>query len=92
MTDADALIAARLLRYDALQRISKTLVSQRTMAELFHVLAGNLHTLVPFDYLALLLHDETANELRLVVLEPGDVVRTAGLTLTGRRPIRRASG
>ncbi len=53
MTDADALIASHLSRYDALQRISKTLAGHRTMAELIHVLAGNLQTLVPFDYMAL---------------------------------------
>ena len=58
MTGADAMIAAHLSRYDALQRISKTLAGHRTMAGLFQVLAGELHSLVPFDYLALLLHDE----------------------------------
>ena len=73
MTDADALIAAHLSRYDALQRISKTLAGHRTMAGLFQVLAGELHSLVPFDYLALLLHDETANEMRIVVVEPSNL-------------------
>jgi formate hydrogenlyase transcriptional activator len=73
MTDADALIAAHLSRYDALQRISKTLAGHRTMAGLFQVLAGELHSLVPFDYLALLLHDEAANEMRIVVVEPDNL-------------------
>ena len=44
------------------------------MAELFEVLADQLHAIVPFDYLALLLHDEPTNEMRLVVLEPADIV------------------
>jgi len=73
VTDTDELIAAHLSRYDALQRISKTLAGHRTLAELFQVLAGNLHSLIPFDYLALLLHDDTTNEMRLVVVEPGNL-------------------
>ena len=44
------------------------------MAELFEVLADQLHAIVPFDYLALLLHDEPTDEMRLVVLEPADLV------------------
>src|SRR5688572_25721683 len=74
MSEADAINAAHLSRYAALLRISKTLAGHRTMAELFHELAGNLHSLIPFDYLALLLHDEAADAMRLVVLEPGDIV------------------
>ncbi|MFL6278520.1 MAG: sigma 54-interacting transcriptional regulator, partial [Vicinamibacterales bacterium] len=65
---------ASLSRYDALLRISKTLAGHTTMAELFEVLAEHLHAVVPFDYLALLLHDQSSDELRLVVLEPTDVV------------------
>jgi hypothetical protein len=42
--------AAPIGHYDALLQISKTLAGHRTMAEFFHVLAGNLDTLVPFDY------------------------------------------
>ena len=58
MADADAVASANLSRYDALLRISKTLSGHKTMAELFEVLADQLHAIVPFDYLALLLHDE----------------------------------
>ena len=54
--------------------VSKTLAAHRTMAELFKVLGEHLHPLVPFDYLALLLHDQPRAELRLVVLEPSDFV------------------
>jgi formate hydrogenlyase transcriptional activator len=71
---ADAVASAHLARYDALLRISKTLSGHKTMAELFEVLADQLHEIVPFDYLALLLHDEQASEMRLVVLEPPDIM------------------
>ena len=74
MADADAVASAHLSRYDALLRISKTLSGHKTMAELFEVLADQLHAVVPFDYLALLLHDEPTNEMRLVVLEPPDIM------------------
>ena len=74
MSDADAVASAKLSRYDALLRISKTLSGHKTMAELFEVLANQLHTVVPFDYLALLLHDEPTSEMRLVVLEPLDLM------------------
>ena len=74
MADADAVASANLSRYDALLRISKTLSGHKTMAELFEVLADQLHAIVPFDYLALLLHDEPTSEMRLVVLEPPDIM------------------
>ena len=74
MADADAVASANLSRYDALLRISKTLSGHKTMAELFEVLADQLHAIVPFDYLALLLHDEPTSEMRLVVLEPLDIM------------------
>jgi formate hydrogenlyase transcriptional activator len=74
MTESAALASAHLSRYDALLSTSKTLAGHRTMAELFHVLAEALHSLVPFDYLSLLLHDEPTDEMRVVVLEPTDVV------------------
>jgi formate hydrogenlyase transcriptional activator len=59
-----------MARYAALLRVSQTLAMHRSNAELFRVLAGELHQVVPFDYLALILHDPDANEMRLVVLEP----------------------
>ena len=74
MADADALAAINLSRYDALLRISKTLSGHKTMAELFGVLAGELHAIVPFDYLALMLHDEPTDQMRIVVVEPADIV------------------
>jgi formate hydrogenlyase transcriptional activator len=68
-----ALDSAHLSRYDALLRTSKTLATHRTIGELFHVLGDELHPIIPFDYLALLLHDGVRAELRLVVLEPADL-------------------
>src|SRR5215510_3954847 len=66
MEDTATIAVANLSRYDALLRTSKTLAAHRTMTELFEVLAENLHPIVPFDYLALLLHDESTDEMRLV--------------------------
>ncbi|HEU4892293.1 MAG TPA: sigma 54-interacting transcriptional regulator [Vicinamibacterales bacterium] len=70
MIDEAALDSAHLSRYDALLRTSKTLATHRTIGELVRVLGEELHPIIPFDYLALLLHDERSNELRLVILEP----------------------
>jgi len=69
----EALDSAHLSRYDALLRTSKTLASHRTIDELIEVLGEQLHLIIPFDYLALLLHDERHEALRLVVLEPPDL-------------------
>jgi formate hydrogenlyase transcriptional activator len=77
--EAAAIATAHLSRYDALLRVSKTLAGHRTMAELFRVLANHLHPVVPFDYLALILHDEPSDEMRLVVLEPADIVVPSAL-------------
>ena len=73
MSDEATLDSAHLSRYDALQRISKILAGRHTMAELVRVLADHLHPLVAFDYLALFLHEEQTDEMRLVVLEPAGI-------------------
>ena len=72
--DPATVALAHLSRYDALVGASKTLATHRSIGELFKVLGQHLHPLIPFDYLALLLHDEPKAELRLVVLEPPDFV------------------
>jgi formate hydrogenlyase transcriptional activator len=69
----EALDSANLSRYDALLRTSRALAIHRTIGELFRVLAGQLHPIIPFDYLALLLHDEQLAQLRPVLLEPPDL-------------------
>jgi formate hydrogenlyase transcriptional activator len=82
MSEAEALATAHLSRYDALIRVSKTLAGHKTMAELFQVLTDQLHPVVPFDYLALILHDEATDQMRLVVLEPDEIVVPAPLVST----------
>ena len=74
MPDLSARDSEHLSRYDALVSISKTLAGHKTVAELFRVLADHLHSVVPFDALALVLHDAKTDEMRLVVLEPTDIV------------------
>jgi hypothetical protein len=69
-----SLLSVHRSRYDALLRISKDVAGRSTIAEQLRGLAEQLHPLVPFDYLALLLHDEPRDELRLVVLEPAGIV------------------
>src|SRR5271167_2584256 len=58
--------------YRALLDVSETIVSHRDLSALFHELAGRLHTVVRFDYLALVLHEATTNTMRLHVLEPAE--------------------
>jgi hypothetical protein len=74
MAEAAALASAHLTRYDALLSLSKTLANHRSMGELFEGLADHLHSIVPFDYLALFLHDDSMQEMRLVVLDPPNIV------------------
>jgi formate hydrogenlyase transcriptional activator len=62
--------AESLSRYSALLRASRTLAMHRSIAELLRVLAAELHAVVPFDYLALIFHEEETDEMRLVVVEP----------------------
>ena len=73
MSPEASLLSVHRSRYDALLRISKDVAGHSTIAELLRGLAEQLHPLVPFDYLALLLHDESLDELRLVVLEPASI-------------------
>jgi formate hydrogenlyase transcriptional activator len=87
MEDAATLASTHLSRYDALLRVSKILAGHRTLGELFRVLADELHSVVPFDYLALVLHDDATDEMRLVVLEPSDLTPpAAALPVAERGP------
>jgi formate hydrogenlyase transcriptional activator len=56
--------------YRTLLAVSDAIISHRDLRELFHDLAGRLHAMVRFDYLALLLRDDVQDALRLHVLEP----------------------
>src|SRR6516164_7237727 len=56
--------------YRALLAVSEAIASHRDLPALFHDLAGRLHPVVRFDYLALMLHEAASNTLRMHVLEP----------------------
>jgi hypothetical protein len=51
-------------QYRTLLAVSEAIVSHRDLATLFHDLAGRLHLVVHFDYLACTLHDATSNTMR----------------------------
>src|SRR6266851_3914744 len=56
-------------QYQTLLAVSEAIVSHRDLAALFHDLAGRLHMVVRFDYLACVLHDATSNTMQLHILE-----------------------
>ncbi|MBV9123749.1 MAG: sigma 54-interacting transcriptional regulator [Planctomycetes bacterium] len=60
--------------YRALLAVSEAIASHRDLAALFHELAGRLPQVVPFDYLALVLHEAATSTMRLHVLETGEPV------------------
>jgi hypothetical protein len=55
-------------QYQTLLAVSEAIVSHRDLVTLFHDLAGRLHLVVRFDYLACTLHDATSNTMRPHVL------------------------
>jgi formate hydrogenlyase transcriptional activator len=59
-------------RYQALLRVSRAIAHHRNIAELLHAVSAQLRIVVPFDSLMLILHDDTTDEMRLVVLEPAE--------------------
>ena len=70
-----------LARYDALLRISPQLARHHSIGELVNVLADHLHSVVPFDYLALVLHEAASEQMRLLVLAPQDLPRPPADTM-----------
>jgi formate hydrogenlyase transcriptional activator len=86
-------------QYRTLLAVSQAIVSHRDLATLFHDLAGRLHLVVRFDYLACVLHDATSNSMRLHVLEttepiPAQATDTfsldedpAGIVLQTQQPV-----
>ncbi|MBV8611239.1 MAG: sigma 54-interacting transcriptional regulator [Singulisphaera sp.] len=58
--------------YRALLAVSEAIASHRDLPALFHELAGRLHHVVRFDYLALVLHEAATNTMRLHVLEASE--------------------
>src|SRR5258708_35673562 len=61
-------------QYQTLLAVSEAIVSHRDLATLFHDLAGRLHLVVRFDYLACVLHEATSNTMRLHILETTEVI------------------
>ena len=59
-------------RYEALLRVSRAIARHTSVAELLRAISDQLHLVVPFDYLMLVLHDAQMDEMRLVVLEPAN--------------------
>jgi hypothetical protein len=77
-------------RYRALLAASEAIVSHRDLSALFHELAGGLHQVARFNYLALLLHEAARNTLRLHVLEACEP--TPALAPSGRPCWRHPGG
>ena len=79
-------------QYRALLAVSEAIVSHRDLATLFHDLAGRLHLMVRFDYLACVLHDATSNTMRLHTLETTELIPAqAPRTYSSRRTLRESS-
>src|SRR5246127_3044617 len=73
-------------QHRALLAVSEAIVSHRDLSALFHELAGRLHQVVRFDYLALLLHDAASNTMRPHVLEasgPAPPLSASGVPVEG---------
>jgi formate hydrogenlyase transcriptional activator len=56
---------------EALLDVSETIAQQRDLKALFHQLSERLHTVLPFDFLVLVLHDPVRNAMRLHIRETG---------------------
>src|SRR5882724_12080947 len=64
---------AVIKRYEALFRVSQTLISIRSSEELFSILARELRAVVSFYVMGVGIYDESAHEVRLTSYgEPGD--------------------
>ena len=68
-SDAPDLVVSR---YQALLKVSEAIALHPDLSSLFRDLADQLHGVVSFDALYVLLHDAARNVLRLHILEGGD--------------------
>ena len=67
-------------RYEALLRLSQTLISIRSSQELFNILAHELRAVVNFYVMSVGIYDEHAHEVRLTSYgEPGDPLQVPKL-------------
>ena len=57
---------------EALLDVSRTIAQHRDLKALFHELSERLHTVLPFDFFTLVLHDPVRNTMRLHVFEARD--------------------
>jgi formate hydrogenlyase transcriptional activator len=56
-------------QFEALLAVSESISQQHDLKKLFHDLAERLHGVLPFDFLALVLHQPARNTMRLHILE-----------------------
>ena len=56
-------------QFEALLAVSETIAQQHDLKKLFHDLAERLHSVLAFDFLALVLHEPARNTMRLHILE-----------------------
>jgi len=56
----------------ALLEVSELIAQQRDLKALFHALSERLHSVLQFDFLALILHNAESNMMRLHILETHD--------------------
>ena len=59
---------------EALLEVSEAIAQQRDLPDLFHDLAGRLHSVLDFDFLTLILHDAGRNVMRLHILETDEAL------------------
>jgi hypothetical protein len=72
---------AMIDRYEALLRVSQTLISIRSSEELFRLLARELRAVVNFYVMGVGIYDENAHEVHLKSYgEPGDPLQVPKLT------------
>src|SRR5713226_6907096 len=82
MSDIDQRAAGKAAtdRYEALFRVSQTLISMRSSEELFRLLARELRAVVSFYVMGVGIYDENAHEVRLTSYgEPGDPLQVPKL-------------
>ncbi|MDX6458577.1 MAG: formate hydrogenlyase transcriptional activator, partial [Acidobacteriaceae bacterium] len=79
-TDQSATETAVTERYEALLRVSQTLISTRSSEELFRLLARELRAVVNFYVMGVGIYDENAHEVSLTSYgEPGDPLQVPQL-------------
>ena len=69
MASAQAVAESPVSEYQALLEVSESIALHRDLNALFHDLAARLHPIVEFDFLSLVLHDDTRDVMRLHILE-----------------------